>query len=443
MPNLFVIGSARSGTSIIMHILNSSPDVYMLGEPNLHWNWDNRSFVFHYNKQHSMNGWGPTRSTYLPSSWITLTPREIFKKLESNFSLVGAKIAFPTFSEPHSNAAQINTVDKVLDFHASNFLDASYIHTLRDPLSVLISSKKLFVDCSTNDVLGGWLMSILFHLSAAAIFPRSWFICHHYLNQDLLPRLEEILDTRFEAQGSWFNLNSTSPNIQEENAELKSRSTSDLLLQDGCPWSPSELMRQIQDIYVEIASWIDPFSLRFRSQCAVAGATGDVMHNRIRDIITYLRPSPSQCADRMTSNWSSQGLKIKSEGNDAIMMTSSFEAYSTIDKGKKCVISGPIYASDRMVSFSVQVLCVGVKSVILQIGNRLGHASATFDTVRFSFLRPAYTDLFTFLQARCTPIGKNWFHYELLIAVKDIDIPFSLAIYFADETGESDFWEMV
>ena len=62
---LFIIGVARSGTTVLQNALNASPDIFLLGEPDI---YDDHSagFASRYNAMHAAWGNQPAKSSYLP-----------------------------------------------------------------------------------------------------------------------------------------------------------------------------------------------------------------------------------------------------------------------------------------------------------------------------------------------------------------------------------------
>jgi hypothetical protein len=63
---LFVIGAARSGTTILQNALNHSPAIFLFGEPNLHLETGEGNFAARYNEMHRSWSNQKTKSTYCP-----------------------------------------------------------------------------------------------------------------------------------------------------------------------------------------------------------------------------------------------------------------------------------------------------------------------------------------------------------------------------------------
>ncbi|MGC1303596.1 MAG: sulfotransferase [Caulobacteraceae bacterium] len=134
---LFVIGAARSGTTILQNALNHSPDIFMLGEPQLHMEPEAPGFAARYNAMHRSWRNQETKSTYLPPLLEADGTGEAYLvRLAQLYRWVGAKIVIETGRESAWTEA-------LFAYLCRRFYRARYIVTFRDPLAVVCSTRDL------------------------------------------------------------------------------------------------------------------------------------------------------------------------------------------------------------------------------------------------------------------------------------------------------------
>jgi hypothetical protein len=134
---LFVIGAARSGTTVLQNALNESPDLFLFGEPNFHDEGDAPGFAARYNAMH--RGWAnqETKSTFCPpvlpdaAAW-----NDYVRHLGALHRYVGAKIVIV----PGRDRAYL---DRLFDFHCRHFYRSRYIFTFRAPAATVLSTRDL------------------------------------------------------------------------------------------------------------------------------------------------------------------------------------------------------------------------------------------------------------------------------------------------------------
>ena len=134
---LFILGSARSGTTVLQNALNHSPDIFLLGEPDLHRDGGEPGFAARYNDQHRKWANQETKSSFLcpvldtDGAWpMHLT------WLTKRYRWVGSKIVVNANRDPEE-------LERLFTFQARYFYDARYIFTFRDPVSAIGSTRGL------------------------------------------------------------------------------------------------------------------------------------------------------------------------------------------------------------------------------------------------------------------------------------------------------------
>lgn len=133
---LFIIGSARSGTTILQDALNDSRDVYLFGEPDFHTDPGTADFAFRYNRQHRLRLNQETKSSFCPAFFAGDAPwSTYFLHLSRLHRYVGSKIVLNPGSEDH--------MADLFDFHMRYFYRSRYVFTFRNPLDSIVSIRQL------------------------------------------------------------------------------------------------------------------------------------------------------------------------------------------------------------------------------------------------------------------------------------------------------------
>jgi transposase InsO family protein len=134
---LFVIGAARSGTTVLQNALNDSPHVFLFGEPAFHDDPGSADFAARYNAMHRSWGHQENKSSFCPPLFAEDASRpDYLEQLARPYCYVGSKIVVNP-----SNAA--GTCRRVFDFHCRHFCRAHYVFTFRNPVDVLMSTRGL------------------------------------------------------------------------------------------------------------------------------------------------------------------------------------------------------------------------------------------------------------------------------------------------------------
>jgi len=140
---LFIVASARSGTTIFQHCLNSCADIYLLGEANLALNFWREDFREWYNQMHRSLGNHRSKSTVaLDVGNGGDDPARFLIAQSQRFRYVGEKIAFG----PHGMYFETTHQEAMLQFHIRFFYRSTYFFMFRRPYSVYTSMKKLLPD---------------------------------------------------------------------------------------------------------------------------------------------------------------------------------------------------------------------------------------------------------------------------------------------------------
>ena len=134
---LFVIGAARSGTTVFQNALNSSPEIFLLGEPALQDDPGTPDFAARYNAMHRSWGNQENKSSFCPPLFDQDAPwHHYLARLARHYRYVGSKIVV----NPHEAA---RTCQQLFEFHCRHFYRSHYVFTFRNPIDVLMSTRGL------------------------------------------------------------------------------------------------------------------------------------------------------------------------------------------------------------------------------------------------------------------------------------------------------------
>ncbi len=192
--SLFVIGAARSGTTILQNALNHSRDIFILGEPDLHMDAADAGFAARYNAMHA--GWGnqPTKSSFCPpilgvdGAW-----RSYFDRLGTLHRWAGSKIVVNV-------GCGADWIDQLYAFHCRNFYTARYIFTFRDPLSVVGSTRGL--QALTGNPVASVAAVLANYADVVALFVRMLRTMPHV--RGVIH--EDIARATFDGLGEWIEV---------------------------------------------------------------------------------------------------------------------------------------------------------------------------------------------------------------------------------------------
>ncbi|MEH1899431.1 MAG: hypothetical protein V7K94_29860 [Nostoc sp.] len=187
---LFIIGSARSGTSILCDSLNLSPDVFLLAEANLyvHHNLDN--FVDFFNNQHIQYNNRRSKGTFAPPSRLPDKGGINFlSRMKKNYNFVGEKIAFSPYGEIDNQSIQ----EVFFKFHARYFYFSNYILIMRRPAEAVLSMLKMFPEKGLDVIFDCWLRTLQIQIDVFQSFPYSYVIFFENLRSETVMNLCSLI----------------------------------------------------------------------------------------------------------------------------------------------------------------------------------------------------------------------------------------------------------
>jgi len=187
---LFIVGSARSGTTILCRCLNVSKDIYLLEEANLFLTHDRDDFVEYFNAQHIAYENYRTKGTFIPP--IPTSGKSGFAflaQMSRRYRYVGEKVAFGVSDQPLQ--------ELFFMFQAKYFYYSTYFLTIRHPVEVAWSMSKMFPEFSKEQVFMSWLKTLKIIIDIYETFPKAYVLFFEDLNANTVSVIGEMLILKF------------------------------------------------------------------------------------------------------------------------------------------------------------------------------------------------------------------------------------------------------
>ncbi len=205
---VFVVGSARSATTILCDCLNLSREVYLLQEAYFFCNdrtaqnvgWENHDFAATFNARHVWNGNLRDKGTFIPTAATPdRTPLEFLNRIRGKYRYLGEKVAFG----PQPNESGENWENDFLDYQARHFYHSQYFITVRAPDEAVWSMHKLFPDRPIPVLFECWLRSLRVSLELYLAFPHTHLILSEWVDARTVRRVGDILRTEIPLPAGW------------------------------------------------------------------------------------------------------------------------------------------------------------------------------------------------------------------------------------------------
>jgi hypothetical protein len=200
---VFILGFARSATTIATQIVNSSPDALILGESNWYIQKEGARFRDWYNAMHLIFENQVSKTTYAPDfiPYADHTWWEWIQAASSFYSILGDKMAFSAY---HFSVAK---PDKILAFFEARFFTSRYVFTIREPVQTLLSVARLFSiqdDYRMTAEIKAWLKFVQLWADWIRIFPNTLTLLADF-GSDGLADLRQFLDLELKGAEKLLN----------------------------------------------------------------------------------------------------------------------------------------------------------------------------------------------------------------------------------------------
>lgn len=200
---LHVVGYARSGTTILMDILNSSKDVFLFSELNLHVlrkfpnifsGYGGDGFVEHFAQRKRKELPIIYKGALPPSTNLDfLTPDQYVDAVGQNYRYVGDKIA-----TAYRSMDGVSDIELLQDFlKQEDERGALIILTLRRPSENLLSVSKMFPDADLRQWGKSIAETTITLLESFLRGNQSFLVFHEDIGPSLISELSELLGINF------------------------------------------------------------------------------------------------------------------------------------------------------------------------------------------------------------------------------------------------------
>jgi hypothetical protein len=215
---LFIVGHARSGTSILLRALNTCPDVFLLGEANIHTEGLRNGFAGWFNAMHREFGNTRSKGTYCPGAPDAEgNGPETFEWLSRRFRYVGEKVALRSETLGYRP-------DNFFEFQARHFFTSHYLCIIRNPADVMTSNMKMFKPDDLSAYVDSYLGTLQLILEFVETFPNVFVLFHERIDQHTfevigaklgvdLQGAFAVFEEKYQVEGRWGGDNAHVPSI--------------------------------------------------------------------------------------------------------------------------------------------------------------------------------------------------------------------------------------
>jgi hypothetical protein len=192
---LFVIGSARSGTTILANCLNACRQVYLLEEPCLFVDYALPDFSARFNARHREYENTFAKGAFVPAAM----PGDedcafaLLRRLARDRTFVGEKVAIG----PKPNTLPDDWQPRILHFYSRFFFPSAYILTVRRPGETAWSMSKMFPQAEARSLLECWLQTLDVMIDVYLAFERTHVSFFDRFSPDTVATLARLLNLDF------------------------------------------------------------------------------------------------------------------------------------------------------------------------------------------------------------------------------------------------------
>ncbi|MHC4253407.1 MAG: hypothetical protein ACYS9X_30185 [Planctomycetota bacterium] len=189
---LFVVGCARSGTTILAVCLNLAEDVHILFESDVFINHGREGFVEWFNGVHEGYHAVRRKGTCAPSAPPGTPPGGLpfLAWLSKGFRYVGEKVTFG----PHGKWQGRHRQELFFEFHMKHFYQSRYILIIRSPTEVAWSMSKMWPDRDVNTFFETWLRTADVLIDVYQTFPHTRVLFFEDFGPEAVDRISRMID---------------------------------------------------------------------------------------------------------------------------------------------------------------------------------------------------------------------------------------------------------
>ena len=200
---LFVVGTARSGTTVLYETLNESSDVYLLGEAMFFEEAHRTNFADFHELRHDGYGNRKHKGHYLPRGLAAAENGfDLLRRLAERYRWVGEKVAL---GPCHVTERGRTAFEPFLRFHATHFFHSRYVLIVRRPVLSVASMARLWGQFAVPELLTTWAVGFRVGVELAFTFPNVLVLAHDSLNEGSAARLGEVLGLSLDIPSGRFD----------------------------------------------------------------------------------------------------------------------------------------------------------------------------------------------------------------------------------------------
>jgi len=271
---LFVVGNARSGTTILLRCLNLSRDVYLMAESNLFFKHREPNFRSWHNQEHEKVNTPPYKGTFLPEPPIPLQGGLAHLAwLARHYRYVGEKLAFG----PGNTVNGVPFQDVFFEFQSRFFFLATYFLIVRTPVECVWSMHKMFPSVAIESLIECWLRSVSLCIDLYSVFPNCYLILFENLTSQTIARISQVLQTE-------IPLPPTMLTDEAKNSRLPKAQVPEVLADFRGP------LQDCSEIYDCLTSLFSPHTLRYDSEGDLVVSLLETLKPRIARVLDSVIP---------------------------------------------------------------------------------------------------------------------------------------------------------
>lgn len=200
---LFVLGTARSGTTILYETLNEAADVYLMGEAMLFEEAHRTNFAEFHQQRHDGYHNPKHKGHYLPRGLAAVENGfDLLRRLGKRYRFVGEKVALGPW---HVTAHGPTAFESFLRFHATHFFHSRYALIVRRPCESVASMARLWERFTVPELLTTWAVGFRVGVEWAFTFPHVFMLAHDWLNEESAVRFGRALGVKFTVPAGRFD----------------------------------------------------------------------------------------------------------------------------------------------------------------------------------------------------------------------------------------------
>jgi hypothetical protein len=241
---IFVVGHARSGTTVLADALNTSNQICCLMEPYLYRSAEVPAFAAAFNAMHRGFNNPPIKGYWVPD-FGNASARRVIESLRGTYRYVGEKLSFRQRDKDYDS-------ERFLSFATSEYATSPFACVIRDPICVTSSAIDLFEASRFDpptiaDLVRSQFETYLLVLRLALLVPSCFVLQHERVDAETFALLGHHLDVDLRQAHAVYRANYQ---------RTPHRAAAHELL------AADPLVQELRDAHTALIALVDPGTLR-------------------------------------------------------------------------------------------------------------------------------------------------------------------------------------